>query len=59
MRTKSKLFSIVLTLCMVITMIPNIIFAQDNISSGDIVIMHTNDIHSRVDDNLGYTSVKA
>ena len=59
MRTKSKLLSFVLTLCMVISMIPNIIFAQGELSSGDIVIMHTNDVHSRVDNNLGYTSVKA
>ena len=59
MRNKSKLLSLVLTLCMVVTMIPSMIFAQDNLSSTDIVIMHTNDIHSRVDDNLGYTSVKS
>lgn len=59
MKSKSKLFSLLLSLCMVISMIPNIVFAVDNISSNDIVIMHTNDVHSRVDDSLGYTSVKA
>ena len=59
MKSKSKLFSLLLSLCMVISMIPNIVFAEDNLSSNDIVIMHTNDVHSRVDDNLGYTSVKA
>ena len=59
MRNKSKLLSLVLTLCMVVTMIPSMIFAQDNLSSKDIVIMHTNDSHSRVDDKLGFTSVKS
>ena len=59
MKSKSKLFSLLLSLCMVISMIPNLVFAVDNISSNDIIIMHTNDVHSRVDDNLGYTSVKA
>lgn len=58
MKNKSKLFSLLLSLCMIISMIPNVVFASDNLSSNDIVIMHTNDIHSRVDDNLGYTSVK-
>lgn len=32
MRNKSKLLSLVLTLCMVVTMIPSMIFAQDNLS---------------------------
>ena len=56
---KSKFLSTVLTLCMIITMMPSMIFAQDNLSDGDIVILHTNDTHSRVDDNLGFSSVKA
>lgn len=59
MRAKSKLLSLLLTLCMVLTIIPNHVFAEESLSSGDVVIMHTNDIHSRVDDSLGYTSVKA
>ncbi|WP_455538443.1 5'-nucleotidase C-terminal domain-containing protein [Terrisporobacter sp.] len=55
---RKKLFSLLLSLCMIVSIIPNGVFAENNVSSKDIVIMHTNDIHSRVDDNLGYTSVK-
>ncbi|WP_312092223.1 5'-nucleotidase C-terminal domain-containing protein [Aminipila sp.] len=57
--------SIILALIMLMTMQFTFAFASDGqntsvvgAAKGQIVILHTNDVHSRVDDKLGYASVK-
>lgn len=58
--------SILLAVMMLIAMQFTFAFAAEDSEAeipepmlGKIVILHTNDVHSRVDDNLGYASVKA
>lgn len=55
MKKWSKLFALLLVLIMAFS------FTAVGQAEGDsqIVILHTNDVHSRVDDNLGYAGVKS
>ncbi len=62
MKRSLKNASLILVVIMLITMQFNFVWAgegavvkQDN---GQLIILHTNDVHSRVDDKLGYASVK-
>ena len=63
-----KKLSLLLAVVMLVTMQFTFALATDEeqnqvISApdmtGQIVVLHTNDVHSRIDDNLGYTAVKA
>ena len=57
MKTNRKLLTLILVLAMIFSFVPTALAA---IPAGkEIIILHTNDIHNRVDDNLGYAGVKA
>lgn len=55
-----KVFSIVMTAVMLFTMQFTFVFAEAAAvpAAEPIVILHTNDVHSKVDSDLGYASVK-
>ena len=68
MKKHFKKLSLLLAVVMLVTMQFTFAFAgeeeQNQVISapdytGQIVVLHTNDVHSRVDDNLGYAAVKA
>ena len=57
MKTNKKLLSLILVLAMIFSFAPSVLAAIP--ADKEIIILHTNDIHNRVDDNLGYAGVKA
>ncbi len=61
MSKHQKCFSIVMTIVMLFTMQFSFVFADAAAAAPTaepIVILHTNDVHSKVDSDLGYASVK-
>ena len=52
-----KLIALLLAVCMVLGLMTTV-FAADE-KSNDIVILHTDDAHCGVNDNLGYAGVAA
>ena len=52
-----KLIALLLAVCMVLGLMTTV-FAADE-KSNDIVILHTDDAHCSVNDNLGYAGVAA
>ncbi len=52
----------ILSLCLFAFSFADCTFAEgtlDGETSGDIVVLYTNDVHCAVDENLGYTSLAA
>ncbi len=58
MKKSRKLLTVLLAFCMVVVMMPTMAFAAEA-KSGDIVILHTNDVHCAVDKNIGYAGLAA
>jgi len=59
MNKHRKCFSIIMTIVMLFSLQFTFVFADTAAPIAEpIVILHTNDAHSKVDGNLGYTSVK-
>lgn len=58
MKKTRKLLTVLLAFCMVVVMMPSMSFAAEA-KSGDIVILHTNDVHCAVDKNIGYAGLAA
>lgn len=58
MKIKYRILSLLLVVAMALSL-TGIAMAETPDVNGKLVILHTNDIHSRVDDNLGYASVAA
>lgn len=53
-----KMLVTLLAVCMVFVMMPATSFAAD-VKSDDIVVLYTNDVHSGIDDNIGYAGLAA
>ena len=58
MRKNKKLLTVLLALCLVVAMMPSMVFAA-SAKSDDIVVLYTNDVHCGVDDNIGYAGLAA
>lgn len=58
MRKNKKLLTVLLALCLVVVMMPSMVFAA-SAKSDDIVVLYTNDVHCGVDDNIGYAGLAA
>lgn len=59
MKTKHRLLSLILAVAMVFSLSVSAMAAETPDMSGQLVILHTNDSHSRVNDNLGFATVAA
>ena len=60
MDKKKMLLSVLLTLCLAITMMPSSAFAAEtSTNANDIVIIYTGDMHGAVDSNITLAGVKA
>ncbi|MDO4567702.1 MAG: bifunctional UDP-sugar hydrolase/5'-nucleotidase [Clostridia bacterium] len=55
---KKRIIALVVALVFVFAAVPAVSADIDDMT-GKVVIIHTNDVHSRVDENLGYTAVAA
>lgn len=58
MRKNKRLLTILLAVCLVVTMMPSMVFAA-NAKSDDIVVLYTNDVHCGIDDAIGYAGLAA
>lgn len=58
MKKHQKWFSIIMAVAMLFSLQFTFVFADTASTVEPIVILHTNDIHSKVDGDLGYASVK-
>ena len=58
MKTRSKLLSLLLALTLMLSMFAGVGFAADDLE-GALVILHVNDVHTRVDENIGYAGAAA
>jgi 5'-nucleotidase len=58
MKRHLKCLSIIMAIAMLFTLQFTFAFADTPETAGPIVILHTNDVHSKVDGSLGYASVK-
>lgn len=60
MNKHQKCFSVIMTIVMLFSMQFSFVFADTSASASaePIVILHTNDVHSKVDSDMGYASVK-
>lgn len=58
MRKNKKLLTILLAVCLVVAMMPSMVFAA-NAKSDDIVVLYTNDVHCGIDDSIGYAGLAA
>ena len=58
MRKNKRLLTILLTVCLVVAMMPSMVFAA-NAKSDDIVVLYTNDVHCGIDDSIGYAGLAA
>lgn len=56
MKTRFRLLSLLLALTMALSMFGGMSFAASDYE-GKLVILHTNDVHTRVDENIGYAGV--
>lgn len=56
---KKRIFAFIIALIMVAVLIPAASGAVEGDYAGKLVILHTNDVHSRIDENLGYAAVSA
>jgi 5'-nucleotidase len=53
-----KRISLILAIVMMFSVQFAFALAAEDTAAGQIVVLHTNDVHSRVDTNIGYASVK-
>lgn len=58
MKKSKRLLAVLLSVCLIAVMMPSAAFAAEA-KSGDIVILHTNDVHCSVDSNPGYAGLAA
>ncbi|WP_419022420.1 bifunctional metallophosphatase/5'-nucleotidase [Emergencia sp.] len=58
MRKNKRLLTILLAVCLVVAMMPSMVFAA-NAKSDDIVVLYTNDVHCGIDDSIGYAGLAA
>ncbi len=64
MKKTKKVLAVLLCLCVAAVMMPASAFAAEtetkaDVKSGDIVILHTNDVHCSVDSHIGYAGLAA
>lgn len=58
MNKHQKCFSVIMVIVMLFSMQFTFVFADTPAGAEPIVILHTNDVHSKVDSDMGYASVK-
>ena len=58
MRKNKKLLTILLAVCLVVAMMPSMVFAA-TAKSDDIVVLYTNDVHCGIDESIGYDGLAA
>lgn len=58
MNKNRKYFCVIMTIVMLFSLQFTFVFADTAAAAEPIVILHTNDVHSKVDSDLGYASVK-